>query len=307
MTQFQHKLVKYPKIFGLGSPENEGIMTKKITITSKIDGANARFLYDAETDSMQCGSRNNLLLPNTNENQWKFMKSVNIAFKEYKSNLIPGHVYFVESMQKHTLQYDNIPDAIGLDILNLDSMEFLHWSKSKSMFENIGIDFVYVHNECNGDEVTIDELMELIKHSIYRKSGGDEGLVLKAYGEKNKYNRDLFAKIVTDSFKEQNKAAFGESGQPKKQSKDNEIKIADTYLTPARFVKALQHFEDENEPIGMSLMPKLYKYLMNDILSEYIISISNDYNSINFPALTKIIAGRCAMQLKSYLLTKATS
>lgn len=308
MTQIQgvgtEALVKYPKIFALGSEENEGILNEIVVIQSKIDGANFRARYIVDEERFIYGSRSNLLLPDTNPNSWKAIQLYELSLKEYKDAIIPDVMYCSESMQKHTICYENISPTIGYDIFDLKEMKFYPWKQAKKAFEDIGISFINIHYEKHGRDVTIEELNELIKKSPYRKEG-DEGIVIKCYNRLNKYERPLFAKIVTSEFKEQNKAVFGENGQSKKQPKDNEIKIADTYLTQSRFDKSIHHFIDENEKIGMELMPKLYRYVMKDILTEYIIDISEDYNSVDFTSMSKIIAARCANMLKSYLLTKA--
>ncbi len=308
MTQIQgvgnESLVKYPKIFSLGEEENEGILTEIVVIQSKIDGANFRGRYISEKECFIYGSRSKLLPSDTNPNQWKAIQSYNLALKEYKDAIIPDVMYCSESLQKHTLHYENIPPTIGFDIFDLKKMTFYPWRLAKKAFEDIGIPFINVHVEKHGSKLTLEELNELIKKSPYRKEG-DEGIVIKCYDRLNIFNCPLFAKIVTSDFKEKNKAVFGENGKSKKQPKDNEIKIADTYLTDARFNKAILRFIDDGESIDMGLMPKLYRYIMKDILSENIIEISDDYSNINFPMLTKIVASRCANMLKSYLLTKA--
>jgi len=306
MIQTQGKLAKYTKIHSIGSPEIEELLKVSdiATVQAKLDGANARTIYDIENDKLVFGSRAKELPKDTNPNTWWFIRAMNKAFAEYKDEFVPNIQYTSESMQPHTITYDNIPDTVGYDCIDLITGEYLDWKESKKLFEAIGIPFIHIYVEKSANEITIEELEKYIKTPIYHKQQ-EEGVVVKVYSRKNKYGSPLFGKLVTDDFKEKNKAVFGENGQPKKQQPENEVKIADTYLTPARFIKALQHFEDDGDKIDMSLMPKLYRYVIKDVLSEHIIEISDDYNSINFPMLSKIIAGRCAQMLKSYLLTKA--
>jgi len=307
MTQFQDKLAKYTKIHSIGSPEIEELLKvpDMATVQTKLDGSNARSIYDAENDRLIFGSRAKELPEDTNINQWIFIKAMKQAFVEYKDEFKPNIQYCSENMSKHTLSYDDVPPTVGYDCIDLITGEYLDWKESKKLFEAIGIPFIHIYIEKPANEITIEELEKYIKTPIYHKQQ-EEGVVVKVYSRKNKHGSPLFGKLVTDDFKEKNRAVFGENEKPKKQPRDNEIKIADIYLTPARFVKALQHFEDDGDKIDMSLMPKLYRYVIKDVLSEHIIEISDDYNSINFPMLSKIVAARCAQNLKSYLLTKAT-
>jgi len=302
MTQMQGKLIKYPKIYHIGSPEIEELLTidDLVCVQTKCDGANARVVYDKEKDILIFGSRNRKLELNEDLSNWKFINVFKLAFLKNKNKFVPGYEYICESMQKHTLIYDNIPDVIGLDIINLSTNEFLYWKDSKKMFEDIGIDFVHVHFERSGSDITINELKELIKTSIYRH-GKDEGVVLKCYSRKSKFGNPLFGKLIDIEFKEKNKTIFkGET--PEVITNDSEI--VNEYFTNGRFIKAINYFKDNNEVINMSLMPKLFKYISDDILSENILDIAREYNSIEFKKFNNIIAGKSSKMLKEYLINE---
>jgi hypothetical protein len=301
MTQFQNRLIKYPKIFSLGSPENEEIKDEIVVIESKIDGANFRCRYIPEENKLIFGSRNNELSYNAEFSNWIAIKSYKKAFEEYKDKFIPNVIYFSESMQKHTISYDNIPNTIGYDIWDLEQNKFWDFKKAKQAFEKIGIPFINVHYEGLLKNITKKELMEYIKQSPYRKEG-DEGIVLKCYSKLNSFGRPLFAKIVTDEFKEQNKKVFKFEQHI---AKTNDSKIVDEYLNDARFIKTINYFKDNDEIISMSLIPKLFKYISDDILSENILEITQKYDSINFKSINKIIATKSATMLKQYLMDKA--
>jgi hypothetical protein len=301
MTQFQNRLIKYPKIFSLGSPENEEIKDEIVVIESKIDGANFRCRYILEENKLIFGSRNNELSYNAEFSNWIAIKSYKKAFEEYKDKFIPNVIYFSESMQKHTISYDNIPNTIGYDIWDLEQNKFWDFKKAKQAFEKIGIPFINVHYEGLLKNITKKELMEYIKQSPYRKEG-DEGIVLKCYSKLNSFGRPLFAKIVTDEFKEQNKKVFKFEQHI---AKTNDSKIVDEYLNDARFIKTINYFKDNDEIISMSLIPKLFKYISDDILSENILEITQKYDSINFKSINKIIATKSATMLKQYLMDKA--
>ncbi len=293
--------MKYPKIFSLGSPENDGILDEIVVIESKIDGANFRCRYLPEEDGLLFGSREQELLNNTDSERWIAIKSYKKAFEEYKESFIPNVIYFSESMQKHTISYDSgMPDTIGYDIFDLERNEFWDWKASKKAFNNIGIPFINVHYEGLLKDITREQLLEYIKKSPYRKEG-DEGIVIKTYKKLNTYGRPLFAKIVDPVFKEKNKTIFkGET--PKVKTNDSEI--VNEYFTQGRFIKAINHFKDNNEVIDMSLMPKLFKYVSEDILSENILNIAKDYNSIDFKKFNNVVAGKSAKMLKEYLMNE---
>ncbi len=293
-------LVKYPKIHTLGSPENEGILNEVVVCQSKIDGANFRCRYIAEENKLVFGSRSQLL-ENANPNEWKAIRAYLKAFELFKDKFIPGVIYFSESMQKHTINYENIPDTIGYDVFDVERQEFYNWKAAKVAFEQIGIPFINIHFEKHGRDVTIDELNNFIKRSPYREAG-DEGIVLKCYSKKNVFGRPLFAKIVDELFKEENKKAF-KTIVPT--TTNNEFEIIDRYLTEARFEKAILQLNEQGNVIDMSLMPKLFKYLGDDILSENILYISGEWKALDFKTFYGLIARRCAGMLKEHLLKDA--
>ena len=300
MTQLQGKLVKYPKIFTLGSLENEGISDEYCIVQSKLDGANFRCRYLPEEDKLIFGSREQELLDNTDPEKWIAIKSYKKAFEKHKESFISNVVYFSESMQKHTLEYKDIPNTIGYDIFDLTRNEFWDWRAAKVAFEDIGIPFINVHYEGLLKDILREQLLEYIKASPYRKEG-DEGIVIKSYSRLNIYGRPLFAKIVDPVFKEKNKTVFkGET--PKVKTNDSEI--VNEYFTEGRLIKAINYFKDNDEVIDMSLIPKLFKYISEDILSENILEIAKDYNSIDFKKFNNIVAGKSAKMLKEYLMNE---
>jgi len=292
-------LVKYPKIHRLGTSETEGILDEVVVCESKVDGANFRCRY--VDGKLIFGSRNHELSPDTDPNNWPAIRAYKKALEEYEDNFIPNVVYFSESMQRHTLKYENIPDTIGYDVYDLEREEFYDWRAAKRAFEDIGIPFIHVHFEKHGSQVTVEELKRIIREdSPYRKEG-DEGVVLKCYTKKNAFGRPLFAKVVDELFKEANKKVFGVKTP---QVYIVEEWIVDQYLTDARFMKAINYFRDESETIDMSLMPKLYSYINDDILTENILEIKK-FGKVNFKTLERMVAKKCAAKLKEYIYGSA--
>ncbi len=301
MTQLQNKLIKYPKIFYVGSTEVEELLNldEPVVCQSKIDGANFRCRYKDAT--LIFGSRKQELLYDTDPIKWKAIGAYKEALLNYRDNFIEDVIYMSESMQPHTLIYDNIPRTIGFDVYNLKEERFYDWKDAKKMFESIGIPFINVHFERKGKEISTEELKECIKHSPYR-NGKDEGVVLKCYSKMGKFGNPLFAKIVDEEFKEENKKVFGK-GHPKKEDYVEKI-LTERFFTDARFNKAINHFIDENKNISMSLMPELYKYVSDDILSEQILYISKEFQIVNFKEFSNNVARECAKSLKKYLMEK---
>ncbi len=288
-------MIEYPKIHTLGSVENKGILDEIVVCQSKIDGAN--FRCQVEGDHLIYGSHHQLLI-NPSPEKWIAIRSYEKAFKEHPENFISGVMYCSESMQKHTIKYENMPDTIGYDVYDFERGEFYEWRAAKQAFEQIGIPFIHIHFEKPGKDITIEELKELMKaHSPYRKEG-DEGVTLKCYKKKNVFGRPLFAKLVDDLFKEENRKVF--KGQIPTVS-NYEQELLDRYLTPARFNKAILKLEVKD----MSKIPVLFQYLADDILSENILDIIREKKILDFKIFSVLTAKRCVIMLKQYLASNS--
>lgn len=292
------ELQKYPKIKALGSQETVGVLDGMVVIQSKVDGANFRFKI--EDSKLVIGSRNNIMNNVTADSKWKAVAPVMKAFKQYPEKFNPSYQYYGESMQRHSISYDNIPGFVGFDIFNEETEMFLHWKEAKKEFESLGLEFVNVHFEKPGNEITTDDLYECIKNSPYR-DGADEGVTIKNVERLSKYGTPLYGKLVTDSFKEQNRKTFG-AGQPKK-DKSSSILITEIYCTDARIEKVIHKLvNEESMTLDMGMMPSLFSAVVEDILVENILDISKSFKDVHFKDLGGNVARKCVPILKRMML-----
>lgn len=293
-------MIEYTHIKHIGSDEIKELLTVSdlAVVETKVDGAQARTVYDKESNNLIFGSRKQELTTNTKN--WIFIDAMKKAFLEHPDAFVPNIQYCSESLQPHTIKYKNIPPTIGYDCIDLTTGEYLPWRESKKRFEDIGIPFIHVYTEKPANELSIEELMSYVNTPIYHDSN-EEGVVVKIYSRKNRFGRVLFGKIVTDEFKEQNRKVFGEHDSVPKTPIESEILISNEYMTTARFNKAIHLFKAVGTPINMQLMPTLFKYVVDDILSEHILDISKTYESITFKRFNNIVAKTCASMLKEYL------
>jgi len=296
---------KYTKIKTLGDPENEGILTipGKVMISEKVDGAN--FSWYVEDNVLHFCSHNQNL---TDSNQiaktgipknWRAIEPVLTIWYETPEKFNEDLYYYAESMQKHTISYDDIPGCIGFDILNLYDNEFLDWKLAEVEFKCIGLPFVHVYDEVNIETITTGFLKSLYQTSAYR-DGTAEGVVIKRYDVKSKYSKPLFAKIVDDDFKEKHREVFKGNGEPKKPT--NEIEIANVYTTPGRVEKIIHKLADDGYEIEMPLMKVLFKAVVRDFLEEEILEIYENYKSVDFKTLESLVSKKCVKVLKDVMM-----
>ena len=294
------KWKKYIKIRALGTDETEGIFEGTCVVQEKVDGAN--FSFYVENNKLLVASRNMVMVDKKNSGNWKAMLPVTEAYNQHKDKFNPNYLYVGESTQRHTISYTDIPNFIGYDIWNEETESFLDWKDTKKEFASIGLPFIHVHFEREGSEITIEELRECIKNSAY-KDGPAEGVVIKNYNELDGHDRQMFAKIVTDEFKESNRKAFGGIDQPKKEN-NSTILIAETYGTNARIEKIIHKLVDEGNKLDMSLIPVLFNAVSEDIFEENAVEIYHTFDKIDFKHLRGIVAKKCVPVLKRVLLEK---
>jgi len=296
---------KYIKIKSLGDPENEGILTipGKVVLQEKVDGAN--FAFFVEEGVLHFCSHNQNLTDSEQiaktgiPENWRAIEPVLDIWEEHPERFNPSLYYYAESMQKHTITYDDIPGCIGFDILNNITLELLDYENARLEFLKIGLPFIHVYGELGVEEITTGDLKSLYQESAYR-NGTAEGVVIKRYDIKNKYDKPLFAKIVDDDFKEKNRIAFG-GGEPTPK-KTNEIEIAEIYSTPARIEKIIHKLHDDGNEISMPLMKILFREVIKDILDEEIVEIYQNYKSIDFKALESLVSKKCVKNLKRVMM-----
>ena len=286
---------KYPKIRALGSPETEGIFDGNIVVQSKVDGANFSFFLD--DGKLIFASRNKIMLDKKDPKSWIGMVPIMSSFERCPEKFNPNYIYVGESLQKHSIAYLDIPPFLGYDIWDIRTELFLDWKNSKSEFKSLGLNFINVHFEANGNRVTIEEIKECINKSPYRE-GGDEGIVVK------NYEKQIFAKIVTDDFKEKSRAIFKGGNRPPEEG-NTSIIVSNIYATDARIEKTIYKLVDEGNELNMSLVPILFTALAEDILEENIIEIYHLVNKIDFKYFNNILAKKCVPILKKTLLEGA--
>lgn len=285
---------KYHKIRPFGFRENENILfiSGNIVVQEKVDGAN--FGFFVEEDALNFCSHNKNLT-NTNQiaktgipKKWRAIEPILESFNRDSSKFKEGLYYYGESLQKHKIQYDNIPGFIGFDILDIRTDRLLNYTESREIFKSMGLPFIHIYYEGNANSITYNEIDAFHENSNY-KIGKAEGVVIKSY------EHDMYAKIVDESFKEISKL-------PKSTiDKTSEMMIADTYATDGRIEKIVYKLVDDGGVIGMRMMKDLMKAVAEDILDEQILEIYKEYKNINFRTFDNIVAKKCAVVLKGMI------
>lgn len=305
---------KYPDIERLGSEDNKDILafeTDTIVVEEKVDGGN--FSMWIEENGLICfGSRNRNL---TAENDKKTFEGYQTWLREHLLNLEKqgillnqDYYYYLEVMQKHTISYTKAPKFIGIDIRmkHMANQEgfgfFLGRDTREQEFTRLKIENVPLVWRGTVKEIKKMDINQMITKSAYYE-GKAEGVVLKNYVRKHPHeNHQLYAKIVTDEFKENNKAVFGGL----KQKNSDTSKIIEQYCTEARIKKAVLKFvNEEGLPLDRKLMAKVPTHVTKDILKEEFKEIYDNYSFVDFKEMKQKIPRLCLKVIDEMMTIKA--
>jgi hypothetical protein len=214
---------KYQHIERLGTTEVQNIELGECYVFPKVDGTNASVWFC--NGEIQAGSRTRHLSTESDNAGFYAWASQNDALKSYFQEY-PTHRLFGEWLVPHSLKtyrqdawrrfyvFDVCVDKEPCEILHEGDSElkYLHYLEYKPLLEGHGIDYCppisIVRNGVY--EQFINQLAKNV-FLIEDGKGAGEGIVIKNYDFKNKYNRQAWAKIVTSEFKEQHAKVMGAS------------------------------------------------------------------------------------------------
>jgi len=300
---------KYHKIKQFGDDENKELLSDPediIIIEEKIDGANFRFMI--KDGVMIFGSRNNIICEgdaelDKNYKSWKrCVEYVKEKIRRLEIMHVEGAIFYGECCIRHSMGYnwETMPPFLGFDIYSLKEKRFLDWDEKQFIFEkNLGLPLVPLVKKCKAKDIKkIDE--KLVPKTLYPSPSAKdllaEGVVIKNYG------KQIFAKVVREAFKEVNREAFGNN---KKFVKDDSERIVAVYATNARIDKCAFKLLESGEKLGMELMHKLPKMVLEDIYEENWKEICFSNFSVNFKSIKKQISKRCFIVLQQMIANNA--
>lgn len=194
------EIKKFEKIINYEKVDLMKVLQKgdSISITEKLDGANASFIKDDfEELGISCFSRNQKLhSSNTLQGFYNYVEK-NIVPIENKLN--PNYRYIGEWLVKHKILYkeDKYKDFYLFAIYDEETEKYLSDDIVISEAKRLGLNTVEFFYK--GNFIDIEHIKNFIGKSnlTYEKDNG-EGIVLKALNKETQ----VFLKLVSDKFKE---------------------------------------------------------------------------------------------------------
>lgn len=237
------EIKKYTDVIRYGKSCTQGVIQEGdiISITEKIDGANASFRLDNTNPlGVSCYSRNRPLdEDNTLSGFYGWVKDNIIPIK---GRLNPNYIYFGEWLVKHKVQYkaEYYKNFYLFSVWDIDKEQYLSDNIVKAEAEKLRINTVpykYI-----GEFISFKHLMSFVGHSEMTEiPNTGEGVVVKNVSYFDKYNKQCFVKLVSEKFAEVQKQRL-----PKNPNVTSGlIPVIKSVLTKPRVEKLLFKLVDE--------------------------------------------------------------
>lgn len=292
------EIKKYTDIIRLGHKTTFGVLEvgDLITITEKLDGANASFILN-EMNDVDCFSRNNQVTEgNTLRGYHGWIK------ENIKPELLnPRYRYYGEWLVSHKIQYkpEYYQNFYLFNVYDEEIGEYLSDNIMRSEAERLGIKTVPLIYE--GEYISFEHLLSFVGQSDMAINAG-EGIVVKNVNYKDKYGNQVFVKLVSDEFRETQKQ---KAPKDPNRALSVEQEFINMTVTKARVDKLLHKLVDEGvlennfgiEDMGL-ILKNLGGRIYEDIIKEESDSLPENYE---VQILRKAIGGLLPKIVKEIL------
>lgn len=299
---------KYQHLERFGTTEVKQIELGTCHVFPKLDGTNASVWLD-ENGEIQAGSRKrHLSLDHDNAGFYAWVKQQSNILEYLKEN--PTHRLYGEWLVPHALKtyreeawrkfyvFDVSVDKEESEILHEgdDKNKYLHYDEYSTKLEEKGID--YIVPICTIKNASYEQLVNQLMKNVFLIEDGKgvgEGIVIKNYDFKNKYNRQTWAKIVTSEFKEKHEVHGDTEIKGKKMVEEQ---IADEFVTKALCEKVYAKIENEGGFTGKRI-PQLLNVVYYDVVKEDAWNFVKKHKNptINFGTLQHFVFAKVKEQL----------
>jgi hypothetical protein len=292
-------------IYNIGHRAVVDLFSVPVQIQEKVDGSFFAFGFfpdDYPDEPVKVRSKRAVMVPDAPESLFKPAVK---AVTDRLSMLHPNWQYRAETLasRKHnSLFYDRVPkdNIILFDILT-EEETYLPYEDLYA--EAKRLDLEVVPQLFAGRVSDAQQLRQYLDTTSILGGQKIEGMVIKPlepmYGPDKKM---LFAKFVSEAFKEVHRGAWKENNPG---PKDIILRLGEMYSNPARFQKALIHLreegmiEDSPRDIG-----KLVKEVPADILKECEDEIKGALFAYAWPHISRLITREIPTWYKDLLMRK---
>lgn len=287
MTDFK----KYMHLERFGTAEVEGIEFGKTYVFPKLDGTNGS-IWLSDDGEVIAGSRNrDLSQGDDNAGFYEWVKAQSNIAQYLRKH--PDHTLYGEWLVPHSLKTyrdDAWRNFYVFDVISGES--FIPYEEYKGGLERHDISFLPpIAIVRNGNEVSYQKCLEKNVFLIKDGEGVGEGVVIKNYDYVNRYGRVVWAKIVTNSFKEKHHAAMG---APLVGKQIVEEKIIEKFVTAHLVQKVHAKIVNECDGWSSKFIPRLLSTVWHDLITEEIWQVIKEHRNpkIDFGVLMRLSHAR---------------
>lgn len=295
------KFTKYQHLERLGTEEVDGIEVGTVYVFPKLDGTNGSVWLDAE-GNLKAGSRNRTLTVDyDNAGFCRWVLENEDMFRRYLDKY-PDHILYGEWLVPHSLKTYR-DDAwhkfyifdVYVPFVPTEGemyMEALHYEAYAPNLQEAGLEYLPpLRIIKSGSDEQFRMCTEQNTYLIQEGQGIGEGVVLKNYGWVNKYGRTVWAKIVTNQFKEYHCKAMG---APILGGLSDEERIVNQFVTEHLVSKTKAKIEVERDGWHSKCIPELLGRVFHDLVTEEMWQILKEFKNpkIDFKYLNRLTVQR---------------
>ena len=229
----------------------------EISITTKIDGANASISWDETTGQLEIFSRTNKLDPVKNDLRGFYNYIKTVVEPKTDWSIYSDFVFFGEWCIKHTIKYNN--EWYGkwrvYDIWCKSAKTYVSQERVKATCKQLGLE--YIEELYNGPFISWEHCRSFMNKSTSYVPN-QEGIVVKNQSKFFKPDNRFpaYLKIVNESFKETMKVKPPKEIDPEVEAaRQKAFELTESVVTEARVKKIILKLIDE-KILPENLTPK---------------------------------------------------
>lgn len=287
--------LKYQHLERFGNTAVQGVEEGTCWVFPKLDGTNASVWCDAE-GNIKAGSRNReLSLDNDNAGFYVWVRRNEDLFENFFCHpLCKKYTIYGEWLVPHSLKTyreDAWRDFYIFDVVDRENRLSIPYPKLNSLLPEKLLDKVIppLAVVTDGDKNVFQKILEQNTYLIQEGKGIGEGIVIKNYDYINRFGRQVWAKMVSNEFKEKHVKTMGVKvlqGKPKV-----EKEVVEKFLTEALVLKTRSKIELEEGEWSNRLIPRLLGTVWYDFINEELFDILKKYKNptLDFKELKKYV------------------
>lgn len=294
---------KYMHIERFGTDEVAGIELGRCYVFPKLDGTNSS-VWNSGTGGMKFGSRNRELSVENDNQGFEVAMRGDAGWNLSRFYGAYSHLrLYGEWLVPHTLKtyQENAWRKFWVfDVMNDETDQLLSYEAYKPLLEEFGLDYIPpLAIITNGSTDQFIRVMQQNNFFIKDGEGIGEGIVIKNYDYYNRFNRQVWAKIINSDFKVQHSRSMG---PPEMDNSLLEEQIVIQYLTQSLVDKVQANIMAEMDGWQSRYIPRLLETCFHDLVTEEIWQILKEFKNpfINFKTLKALSINRIK-QLKPEL------